>query len=94
MLNPIMSPMAQYPMHGTGWGGGGSWFHFMPFGWGGILIIIGLVVFLVALIRQRRSGEGFGAPQRETPLDALKRRYANGEITREEFLDIKKDLEG
>jgi putative membrane protein len=30
----------------------------------------------------------------ESPLDLLKRRYAKGEITKEEFEQMKKDLEG
>ena len=30
--------------------------------------------------------------QQDDPLTVLKRRYANGEITREEFLEMKKDL--
>ncbi len=30
--------------------------------------------------------------QQDDPLTVLQRRYANGEITREEFLEMKKDL--
>ncbi|NOY95513.1 MAG: SHOCT domain-containing protein [Chlorobi bacterium] len=30
--------------------------------------------------------------QNETPLDILKKRYANGEISKEEFDKIKKDI--
>ncbi len=30
--------------------------------------------------------------QQDDPLTVLKRRYANGEITREEFLEMKNDL--
>jgi putative membrane protein len=85
--------MAQYggAMHDGGWGGGGGWFHFMPFGWGGILIVIGIIILVIALAR-RGGGNGKGTSPRETALDALKRRYANGEISREEFLEMKRDL--
>lgn len=67
----------------------------MGFGYGGIimwiifLIIIGLVVYLIL----RNTGfKGFEISDRETPLDILKRRYAQGEITKEEFDNMKKDL--
>jgi putative membrane protein len=32
--------------------------------------------------------------QNESPLDILRRRYAKGEIAREEYEKMKKDLEG
>jgi uncharacterized membrane protein len=36
---------------------------------------------------------GLGSPPR-APLDSAKERYARGEINRDEFLQIRKDLEG
>ncbi len=36
--------------------------------------------------------EGGQGPSAETPLELLKRRYAKGEITREEFEQMKEDL--
>lgn len=65
------------------------------YGWGGIfmgclfLILIGVVIYLLV-----KAVSGGGAkPSSETPLDILEKRYARGEITREEFTKMKKDLE-
>jgi putative membrane protein len=53
--------------------------------WG--LVIAGIAYIVQAISRRsRRSG-----PE-ETPLDILKKRYAKGEITKEEFERIKDDL--
>ncbi len=54
--------------------------------WG--LIIVGLVLLMRRLWDHGRSGTG----PAETPLDILRRRYARGEITKEEFDRIKQDL--
>ena len=68
--------------------------------WGasmGWWMVIGLVVFwggLIALIVwgiTRLTRRGDSAPKRD-PLDIAKDRYAKGEISREEFEQIKKDL--
>jgi putative membrane protein len=94
MFQDALIPVARYgPMHGAGWGGGGGWFHFFPFGWGGILILIGVILLIVALVRRGTGGETVGSPP-ETALDVLKKRYARGEITREEFQSMKNDIEG
>ena len=68
-----------------GWGMGFGWL-FMIIFW--ILIILG-IVYLVKLIvggEKRTTGE--------TALDILKKRYAKGEISKEEFEEKKKDLTG
>ncbi len=77
-------------MMGWGWYGGyGMWpmgFLFMFLFWG--LIIVGAVLLARWLWDHGRSGTG----PPEAPLDLLKRRYARGEITKEEFDRIKQDL--
>jgi putative membrane protein len=77
-----------------GWGGYGGYGMgifgglFMLLFWG--LIIAGLVLLVRWLWDQGRpAGGGRGG---ETPLDILKRRYARGEITKEEYDRIKQDL--
>jgi putative membrane protein len=86
-------PAAQFGVdYGSGWGWG---WHMMPygFGFGGIGMIIWMVLLLALLFWVLRRGVGPGPVQaRETPLDIIKRRYAAGEITREQFLAMKQDL--
>jgi len=78
-----------------GWDMGG-WGHMMDYGVGGIfmwiifLIVIGVAAYLVV---QATKSKGLESPFRETPMEILKKRYAKGEITKEEFERIKKDLE-
>ncbi len=67
-----------------GWGMGfGGWFFMLLF-WA--LVILGLV-YLVKLIIGAKGEE-----RAETALDILKKRYAKGEIGKEEFEEKKKDL--
>ncbi len=69
-----------------GWGMGGFGGPFMVIFW---VIVIIVIVLLAKLILGGTKKEG----KSETALDILKKRYANGEIDREEFDSIKKDLE-
>ena len=56
--------------------------------WG--LIIAGVVWLVQSLARG--TGSSSGAPPGESPLEILKRRYAKGEITKEQFEEMKRDL--
>ena len=79
--------------------GGGGWNHMMNYGYssgyGGIfmgilfIIVIGVVVYFVI---QSTRAKTSGGPLQETPLDILKKRYAKGEISSEEYERMKKDL--
>ena len=68
---------------GMGWwtACGGLW---MLIFWGGL---IALVIWGITRIARRNDS----APKRN-PLDVAKGRYARGEVSREEFEQIKKDL--
>ena len=77
-----MMDMMNYE-HG-GWWIGGMWFFPLLF-W--ILVIAGSD-FIVRWMRER------GQEQKESPLDILKRRYASGEIDRDTFEQMKKDIQG
>lgn len=72
------------------WGFGMWWF--MPFimiaFW--ILVIIGIVFLIRWLMWSTNRGREIKSE--ETPLDILKRRYAKGEISTEDFERMKKDI--
>jgi len=69
-------------MHGSGMFGGGLAMILMwlvP-----ILLVVGLLVFLT-------KRPGFG-PNKKTTLDILEARYARGEIGKDEFEQMKRDI--
>ncbi|MGC8494350.1 MAG: SHOCT domain-containing protein [Syntrophobacteraceae bacterium] len=72
--------------NGVGWFGGIS----MMFSW--VIILAGIVLFVVWTKISRKGGGGASnAP--ESALDILKRRYASGEITKEQYESMRLDLE-
>ena len=72
-----------------------------------IIMIVGMLI-MVFIVRPMMSGRGGSRPpwqdsgpehhgnnqsrDSETPLEILKKRYAKGEINKEEFEDMKRDL--
>jgi putative membrane protein len=68
--------MMSNPYWGMGWG---MWF--IP------LLVILVIYLLIKNNSQTKSEQGS-----ETPMEILKKRYANGEITKEQFEEIKKDI--
>ena len=69
--------------YGTGYGGMSMWII--------VLIVIGALAYFVF---QSRNKKGQAPTQNESHLDILKRRYASGEIAKEEYEKMKNDLEG
>lgn len=63
-----------------------GWGLLMMFLWA--LVIVGVVVFIVRSVCGRDVGSG-----KDDALAIAKKRYANGEITKEQFEQIKKDLQ-
>lgn len=57
-----------------------------------ILIVILIVLAVRWYWTSQEKGVATSKPE-ETPLDILKKKYAGGEISREEYLEKKKDLE-
>ena len=56
------------------------------------LLLIGLVAFALGW-RPQFNQSGL-APTSQPPVDVLKARYARGEVTREEYEQVRRDLEG
>lgn len=71
-----------------GWGMG-------PVGWIFMLLFWGVIIFGLILAVRWMSNQGNPGrkKQPQTPLEILKARYARGEISRDEFERMKKDLE-
>ena len=68
--------------------------------WGGLMMIffwgaiIAVVVWAVQSLSRRDDGPAqSGAIPPRTPLEIAKERYARGEISRDEFEQMKRDLE-
>jgi len=91
-----------------GWGGGYGWGMMGPGMMGGWLgmpllgpifmlvtagLVIGGLVWFVQVMARGASGTGGGRPGVETPLEIAKRRFASGEITKDQFEDIRRTLE-
>jgi putative membrane protein len=61
-------------------------------GWIMWLLIVAIIVLVVYLLVRGSWSGGPGPTPHETALDILKKRYARGEITKEQFDEMKKDL--
>ena len=71
--------------HDMFWGG-------MWFSWIFWVVFIVLIIWIVANSKSRNQHNSY-PPSHETPLDIIKKRYAKGEITKEQFEQMKKDIE-
>ncbi len=73
-------------MHGFyyGWGMGYGWIFWL------IILIFGIWLSIITINRNKQPGGHAGS---KSPMDILKERYARGEIRKEEFDIMKKDLQ-
>jgi putative membrane protein len=96
MTGLLVSCAGEGYLGSQGPGGWGPMMHY-GFGYGGMfmwiifLIVIGLLIYFIV---QAQKTKGQTPTHNESPLDILKKRYAKGEIAREEYERLKKDLEG
>jgi putative membrane protein len=75
------------------WGAGHVWGGGL-FGWGWLFWIVILVaaVWIIVRVVSNRSYRGESGGGQESAMDILKKRYAKGEITKEQYDQMKKDL--
>lgn len=71
-------------MFHDGFMGGGMWF-----GWVFWIVIIVLIVYLIVRFTNQQNTR---STSNKSALDILKKRYARGEITKEEFDKMKNDI--
>jgi putative membrane protein len=86
-------PEEGYPMGPwmMGWGHGAGWF--MPIFM--LLFFVAAIVVAIVLIRRLSASPGSGASEagaEDPALEILRKRYARGEINKEEYEEKKKDL--
>lgn len=72
-------------MNGNDWG----WGIFMMFFW---LIVLALVVVVILRVLKEHNHHA-GDIRKSDHIDIIKDRYAKGEITKEQYEQLKKDLE-
>ncbi len=65
---------------------GGMWY-----GWIFWLVIIAVIIWVI-VTEMNKNKRDTQSPQQESALDILKKRYAQGEINKNEFEEKKKDL--
>lgn len=68
-----------------GWGIGLMLFFMLAF-WGGI---IATIIWVITRLTRREARSG---SEKQNPLDIARERYAKGEINKEQFEQLKKDL--
>lgn len=67
--------------------------YYGTYGWNSWMVVVMLVWPLIlaaaiwAVVAVTRTRSGTGHADRETPMEALTRRFANGDITQQEYLD-------
>lgn len=85
-MGGMMGPMGgMMNWSGPWWG----WLMMLIF-WG--LLLAGLVGLVRLLWPPSRAGGAGAEPHRDEAIEALRQRYARGEISREEFIRMEEDL--
>ena len=80
-----------------GYGLSGGWFGHTLFGGLFMLVVwVAVIFFVVWVVRElsgsNRNGHGSGRDGGKIALDILKERYAKGELTKEQFETMKKEI--
>lgn len=67
---------------GSGWLGSGMWF------WLVLMLLFWVIIIVVAIVLIRR----FFPRSAQTPLDLAQERYVKGEISKQKYEEIKREL--
>lgn len=78
-------------MMGNWDGWSGSWG--MGFGWIFMLVFWALIILGIVALAKWLFSTGSGRSAGTRPLDVLKERYARGELTREQYEQMRRDIE-
>ncbi|MDA8124213.1 MAG: SHOCT domain-containing protein [Deltaproteobacteria bacterium] len=90
----LLSACGRHGCLAGGWEGGWGPMMFPSGGmFMGMTLIVILVVVVIWWLIKGSGARDRGVPSKETPGEILKRRYAAGEITKEQFETMKRDLE-
>ncbi len=77
-------------MMGPGMMGGFGWMWLMPVFW---IVFLGLIIWaVVTSVRSSSESRGSDSSKADSALELLKKRYARGEIDKQEYEEKKKDL--
>ncbi len=93
-LSVPIAVMARWHGDGMGYWGGCGFGRYFGFGGGGIMMIVTIVILALLIFfgfKMIKSGQT-NPFKSQDPLTILKTRYAKGEISKEEFNEMKKDM--
>ena len=98
LAGSMMVPAMAGGVFGSGAMPGHAWMWGLGMGFGGLAMVLFwgvLILGLVLLARSAGLAAGAGRPQssEKTPLDVLRHRYAAVELSREQFEQMRKDIE-
>ncbi|MFW6102159.1 MAG: SHOCT domain-containing protein [Chloroflexota bacterium] len=83
-------PYGGWGMMGPGMMTGFGWMWLMPVFW---IVFLGLIIWaVVAAVRGSSGSRGSDFSKADSALELLKRRYARGEIDKQEYEEKKKEL--
>lgn len=74
------------------WGAGIGWGELICGGSIALLLLLALIAFVVWLITRATTERPSPGRPSQRPLDILKERYARGEITQEEYVEMRERL--
>lgn len=95
-LSSTMGGMMGPGVMGPGFvGRGGGWMWGVGMWLGGLVMLVfwGALIVVAVLVVRHLAGGFTERDVRTSPRDILKRRYASGEITREQYEQMRKDLD-